>query len=148
MHRRETLSGLVAIALLLVGAGCGSARVDSGDPGYVSSPQQYGGSYGWGSATGDTDAGASFARWVLDQDPRQELITDAVVRGEQTLGVKVQQTATKADAQRLLVALAEGMVQTFPGTPVKVIAFYQSGDKLAEANYDVRSRRTDVAFAR
>jgi len=148
MHRPKTLSALVAIALLLVGTACGSPRVDAGDPGYVSTPQQYGGSYGRGSATGDTDAGASFARWVLDQDPRQELITDAVVRGEQTLGVKVQPTATKADIERLLTALTQGMAQTFPGTPAKLIAFYQSGDKLAEANYDPRTRRTDVALAR
>ena len=43
-----------------------------------------------------------------------------MVRGEQTLGVKVQPTITKAEAQRLLEALAEGMARTFPGKPIKV----------------------------
>lgn len=148
MHRRTVVSVLLVSALMVVGVACGSPRADAGDPAYVSTPQQYGGTYGRGSATGDTDAGAAFARWVLDQDPRQELITDAVVRGDQTLGVKLQPTATKGDTERLLTALTQGMAQTFPGTPVKVIAFYQSGDKLAEADYDPRTRRTDVAFAR
>ena len=74
-------------------------------------------------------------------------MTDAVVRGESTLGVKVQPRITKADTQRLLVSLTEGMARTFPGKPLTVIAFYQSGDKLAEASYDGRTNQVDVQFA-
>jgi hypothetical protein len=40
-------------------------------------------------------------------------------------------------------SLAEGMARTFPGKPVRVIAYYQSGDKLAEANLDPRSGNVD-----
>jgi hypothetical protein len=111
-------------------------------------PQPYGGQYLGGTATGDTEAGAAFARWVLEQDPRREYLTDAVVREERSLGVKVQPTVTKADAQDLLVALAQGMARTFPGRPIEVIAFYQSGDKLAEAQYDPRGGQVAVEFAR
>ncbi|HEV2122063.1 MAG TPA: hypothetical protein VGW38_04710 [Chloroflexota bacterium] len=111
-------------------------------------PQQYGGRYLGGAATGDTQAGASFAQWVLEQDPRRQYYTEAVVRGEQTLGVKVQPTVSKADVQQLLTALAQGMAKTFPGKQLQVIAFYQSGDKLAEAEYSPRTGRVDVRFAR
>ena len=55
------------------------------------------GRYAGGTATGDTEAGAAFARWVLDQDPDQRYLTGAVVRGEQTLGVKVQPNVTKGE---------------------------------------------------
>jgi hypothetical protein len=111
-------------------------------------PQSYGGGYRRGTATGDTEQGASFARWVLDQDPGAQYITDAVVRGEQSLGVKVQSTASKADVQQLLTALTQGMARTFPSQPVDVVAFYQSGDKLAESVYDPRSGQVNVQFTR
>lgn len=139
------------LALGLMAAAC-TAAGPAGAPasagyGQITAPGQFGGAYAAGHASGDSEAGAAFARWVLDQDPRRELMTDAVVRGEEMLGVKVQPAITKADTQRLLVALAEGMARTFPNKPLKVIAFYQSGDKLAEAVYDPRSGRVDVQFA-
>jgi hypothetical protein len=142
---------LPVLALLLVVTSCSSTGTTSaparGSVSEVPAPGQYGGAYAGGHASGDTEAGAAFARWVLEQDPRHELMTDAVVRGESTLGVKVQPRITKADTQRLLVGLTEGMARAFPGTPLTVIAFYQSGDKLAEASYDGRSNQVDVQFA-
>jgi hypothetical protein len=143
------LAALAAAAVaLLFGASCGPAAAGTaGRSGEVLAPQRYGGTHLGGSATGDTEAGAAFARWVLEQDPQRQYLTDAVVRGEQSLGVKVQPTVTRADLQRLLVALAEGMARTFPGKPLKVNAFYQSGDKLAVADYDPRSKQVDVRFA-
>ncbi len=90
--------------------------------------------------------GVAFARLVLEQDPQQQFLTNAVVRDEQTLDVKVQPHVTKADVQRLLVALAEGMARIFPGKSLTLLAFYRSGDKLAEANYDPRTNRVDVQF--
>jgi hypothetical protein len=110
-------------------------------------PQRHGGTYTGGMATGDTADGAVFARWVLDQDPQRRYLTDAVVRNEQTLGVKVQPTITKGELQRLLPALAEGMARAFPSKPLVVNAFEQSGDKLAEAVYNPRTAHTDVRVA-
>ena len=52
---------------------------------------------------------------------------------------------TKGELRDLLVSLTEGMARTFPDRPIKVIAFYQSGDKLAEANYDPRTGRISLA---
>jgi hypothetical protein len=101
--------------------------------------QKYGGAYQGGTATGDTEAGAAFARWVLEQDPERQYLTDAVVRDESDLGVKVQPTVTKGELRDLLSALGAGMARTFPGKPITVTAFYQSGDKLAEARVDPRS---------
>jgi hypothetical protein len=137
-------------AVLVLGAGC-SADSSLGYPAPSggsaangpTAPGPYGGSYAGGTATGDTEAGAAFARWVLEQDPRHEYMTDAVVRDEQTLGVKVQPNVTKRDLQQLLGSLVEGMAQTFPGKPVRVIAYYQSGDKLAEADRDPRTGRVE-----
>jgi hypothetical protein len=131
---------------LLFAAACSSSAPSSygGSPRDNYGDQRYGGGYLGGRASGDTEAGAAFARWVLEQDPQRQYITDAVVRDERSLGVKVQPNITKGDLQQLLTALAEGMAGTFPGKPIEVIAFYQSGDKLAEANYDPRSNR--VAF--
>jgi len=144
---------VLACALFLL-AGCGDQSSNSGSttgttnlPGEITQ-QQYGGSYSGGTATGDTQSGASFARWVLDQDPGHQYITDSVVRNEQSLGVKVQPTVTKADLQRLMEALAQGMARTFPGKDLQVIAFYQSGDKLAVANYQYSSNQVAVQFLR
>jgi len=108
--------------------------------------QPYGGSFGGGTATGDTQQGAEFAQWVLQQDPQHQYITDAVVRSEQTLGVKVQPRITKADLQRLLTSLTQGMARTFPGRSVQAVAFYQSGDKLAETQYDPRTGQVAFRF--
>jgi hypothetical protein len=113
----------------------------------VAPQQSFGGGYRRGTATGDTQEGANFARWVLDQDPNGQYITDAVVRGDQSLGVKVQPNVTKADVQQLLQALTQGMAQTFPGRPLEVVAFYQSGAKLAESVYDPTSGRATVQFS-
>ena len=139
---------LVAVGVLLLGTDCGSNQTSAyggGPPGSAQNQaiaqQRYGGSHLGGTATGDTEAGAAFARWVLEQDPQRQYLTDAVVRQEQFLGVKVQPNITKRDLQQLLVGLAEGMARTFPGKPVTVDAFYQSCDKLAEARYDPRTQQ-------
>ena len=149
------LAAALAAALLL-GAACGDSRSETRrrdpasaqryGPRDLTVQQRYGGQHYGGVATGDTQEGAAFARWVLEQDPQRQYITDAVVRNEQSLGVKVQQTVTKAELQRLLVALTEAMARTFPGRSLTVIAFYESGDKLAEANYNARTRSVDVRF--
>jgi hypothetical protein len=138
------LVALVALPLFL--SGCGATGAQDAASGELTRPQQYGGPYVGGTATGDTEAGAAFARWVLEQDPERRYITDAVVRNEQTVGVKVQPNIAKGDVQRLLVSLTEGMARTFPDRPVKAIAFYQSGDKLAEASYEPTSNRVDFRF--
>jgi hypothetical protein len=152
--RRGPRLGLLAPligAVLLLGAACdaGSTGLNPGrtnsDPYGSAIPHQpYGGGYLGGHASGDTEAGAAFARWVLEQDPQRQYLTDAVVRDEQTLGVKVQPTITKGDLQQLMTALAEGMARTFPGKPVNVIAYYQSGDKLAEAQFDPRTQQVSM----
>ena len=111
------------------------------------SRQRYGGDHAGGVATGDTEPGAAFARWVLEQDPRRQYITDAVVRGNSHLGVKVQPNITRGDLHRLMEGLASGMAREFPGQDIQVTAFYQSGDKLAEAYVDPRSRQVQVEMA-
>jgi hypothetical protein len=141
--RRSVNLLLLAIGLLLLPFGPACSQ----DPAVneLNGPQTYGGRYAGGTATGDTDAGAAFARWVVDQDSQHRYLTGAVVRGEQTLGVKVQPNVTKGELRDLLVALTQGMARTFPDRPIKVIAFYQSGDKLAEANYDPRTGQISLA---
>jgi hypothetical protein len=141
---RFTVACLV-VALAFTAA-CGQAEPTRTAGGSLTAPANYGGQHVGGTATGDTEAGAAFARWVLEQDPRRDYITDAVVRGEQNLGVKVRPSVTKGDLQRLMVSLAEGMGKTFPGRPVQVTAFYQSGDKLAQALFDPATGRVDVEF--
>jgi hypothetical protein len=150
-HTRLIAAAALVVPLLVASACAGSEVRRTQEQPYsqrdrLAPPQPYGGQYLGGTATGDTEQGAAFAQWVLAQDPQQRFITDAVVRGNQSLGVKVQPTATRSDLHQLLVALAEGMARTFPGQSVEVIAFYQSGDKLAEADYDPRTGRTDVRF--
>jgi hypothetical protein len=131
---------LLACLLVLASTACGpDSTVNE-----LQGPQTYGGRHAGGTATGDTEAGAAFARWVVDQDPQRQYLTGAVVRGEETLGVKVQPNITKGDLRDLLVSLTQGMARTFPGRPIRVIAFYQSGDKLAEATFDPRSGQ--IAF--
>ncbi len=145
---RRYVSILAFLVAMLVVSSCGQQqtanRVTS--PSYYN-PQQYGGTHVGGSATGDTQEGAAFARWVLEQDPQHQYITDAIVRGNNSLGVKVQPRTTKGDVEKLLVALMEGMAKTFPGKPLTGIAFYQSGDKLAEAHFDPQSGRVNIQFA-
>lgn len=142
------LALLVLAMVPLVGCDTGSTSGGTGTTTGTNpvAPAQYGGSYSGGVATGDTAAGEAFAKWVLDQDPNRTMITDAVVREESNLGVKVQPNVTKADVQKLLVALTEGMARTFPGKPLQVSAFYQSGDKLADANFDGSSNQVQVNF--
>ena len=147
-RRAWALITLVLALPLLVGCadtGTTTTTTTSDDP---LARQPIGGEYNGGVATGDTEAGAAFARWVLDQDPERRIITDAVVREERTLGVKVQPNVTKQNVQNLLVALTQGMARTFPNKDLQVIAFYQSGDKLAEADYDARTGQVDVQFLR
>jgi hypothetical protein len=110
-------------------------------------PQRYGGTHVGGTATGDTDRGASFARWVLEQDPERRYITDAVVRNDQVLGIKVQHGMTKDQLRELITALGRGMTRTYPGRPLVVNAFDQSGERLAEGVVDPRTGRVDVQFA-
>ena len=158
MLRRSRSSWLLVLGLLLatLAVGCADAREArerNAAPARryaereLHAPQRYGGAHAGGVATGDSRDGAAFARWVLEQDPQRRYLTDAVVRGEQVLGVKVQPTVTKRELRELLPALAEGMARTFPGRPLVVNAFDQSGDKVAEALYDPRTGRIDVQTA-
>src|SRR5919204_125023 len=147
MAKRTRVAGvpaLLATVGLLAAVGC------SADPtvNTMLGPQVYGGHYSGATATGDTPEGAAFAQWVVQQDPTQRYITGAVVRNDDSLGVKVQPNVSRGDLERLLGSLTEGMARTFPGRPVRTIAFYQSGDKLAEADFDPRSGRVNVGFAR
>jgi len=146
-----TLAAVLFVAIPVAGCGdnTGSTGTTGTTGGTTTDPlarAQYGGEYAGGVATGDTQAGAAFAQWVLDQDPQRQYITDAVVRGEETLGVKINPTATKAEVQQLLVALTEGMARTFRGKPLRVNAFYQTGEKMAEAVYDNNTNRVQVNF--
>ena len=109
-------------------------------------PQRYGGTHVGGRATGDTDDGAAFARWVLEQDPERRYITDAVVRNDQVLGIKVQRGMTRDQLRELITALGRGMARTYPGRPLVVNAFDQSGEQLAEGVVDPRTGRVDVQF--
>jgi hypothetical protein len=142
---RYVALALIVLAVLFGSAACGEQAV-SANPESLTRPGNVGGQYLGGTATGDTQRGADFARWVLEQDPRREFYTDVVVRGEQSLGVKVQPNVTRRELNDLLVALTEGMSRTFPGKPLTVMAFYQSGDKLAEADYNPRDGNIDVQF--
>jgi hypothetical protein len=76
------------------------------------------------------------------------VLRDSGAPGEQSLGVKVQPNITRTDLQQLLPALTEGMARTFPERPLEVVAFYQSGDKLAESLYDPRTGQVNVQFVR
>ncbi len=154
VERRQPGLALVAalLALLLAVAGCSSTGTssapvgDRGGAGQITAPAPIGGAYGRGHASGDTEAGAAFARWVLERDPERRYLTDAVVRGEQVLGIKVQPTVTKRELRELLPALAEGMARTFPGRPLVVNAYDQSGEQVAEGVVDPRTHRVDVQF--
>jgi len=171
---RRTVAAVLVAGLVMLAAACGSDGRGSGGsasgtsyggpassgtsyggpargPASGNDPvsrQRYGGTYANGVATGDTEEGAAFARWVLDQDPRGEYLTDAVVRDDSHLGVKVQPTISRGDLQQLMESLATGMARQFPGRPIQVSAFYQSGDKLAEAYYDPSRGRVDVQMTR
>jgi len=144
-RRSRRVVHLTMLALGLMLTFFGPACSQDATVNELTGPQTYGGRYAGGIATGDTDAGAAFARWVVDQDPEHRYLTGAVVRGEQTLGVKVQPNVSKGELRDLLVSLTQGMARTFPDRPIKVIAFYQSGDKLAEANYDPRTGQISLA---
>src|SRR5215218_8892914 len=121
-NHRLMIIAMVSLLVLLLGPACSQdATVNE-----LTGPQTYGGRYAGGTATGDTDAGAAFARWVVDQDPQHRYLTGAVVCGEQSLGVKVQPGVTRGELRDLLVSLTQGMARTFPDRPIKVIAFYQS----------------------
>ncbi len=144
---------ILSVATLL--AGCSDARQErarNAEPAgryterELQRPQRYGGSHVGGTATGDTDRGAAFARWVLEQDPERQYITDAVVRNDQVLGIKVERGISERQLQELITALGRGMARTFPGRPLVVNAFNQSGDRLAEGIVDPRTGRVDVQF--
>jgi len=145
---------VVSLSALL--AGCADARMEReryAEPAdrytqrELQVPQRYGGSHVGGTATGDTDRGAEFARWVLEQDPQRRYITDAVVRNDQVLGIKVQPGVTRDQLEELITALGRGMARTFPGRPVVVNAFSQAGQQLAEGVVDPRTARVDVRVA-
>jgi len=138
--------------LMLAAVGCGdSTTTGSGSTSSTTTQDPlargpYGGEYAGGVATGDTEVGATYAKWVLDQDPERAIITDAVMRDDSNLGVKVTRDATKGDVRDLLVALTQGMVKQFPNRDVKVTAFFQSGDKMAEAVYNRQTQQVDIQF--
>ncbi len=46
----------------------------------------------------------------------------------------------------LLIALTQGMTTQFPNRDVKVNAFFQSGDKMAEAVYNRQTQQVDIQF--
>ena len=112
----------------------------------LQAPQRYGGTHAGGMATGDSDHGAAFARWVLEQDPERRYITDAVVRNDQVLGIRVQRGMAKDQLSELITALGRGMARNFPGRPLVVNAYDQSGEQLAEGVVDPRTHRVDVQF--
>jgi hypothetical protein len=153
------VAGAVTLAVACGSDGRGAGGTASGTsyggpssgPAHGNDPvprQRYGGEYANGVATGDTEEGAAFARWVLDQDPRREYLTDAVVRDDSNLGVKVQPTISRGELHQLMESLATGMARQFPDRPIQVSAFYQSGDKLADAYYDPSRGRVDVQMER
>lgn len=142
---------LLTLALLL-SVSCGGGTTTSSRPGTSGSSdpmarQQYGGTYSNRHASGDTQAGNQFAQWVLDQDPQHKYMTDAVMRNDSVLGIKISRTATKGDIDKLMRALLESMARTFPNRQLTVNAFYESGDKLAEARYNPTTNQVSVQFA-
>ncbi len=85
---------MLLVFLMLTALGCDDSTTSggTGSPTTTQDPlarEQYGGEYKGGIATGDTEAGSAYAKWVLDQDPNRDIITDAVMRDDSTLGVKV-----------------------------------------------------------
>jgi hypothetical protein len=152
-QRFRLLLAALALGVTLLLGGCADAQARETEParGYtpreLQAPQRHGGAHAGGTASGDTDRGAAFARWVLEQDPRREYLTDAVVRGDRVLGIKVRPGLTDRQLGELMEALAEGMAETFPGRrPLAVQAFDQAGDRRAEGVYDPRTGRFDVQF--
>ena len=152
-YRASSLLTALVLSMAVLLGGCADAQARDTEParGYtpreLQAPQRYGGTHAGGTATGDTDRGAAFARWVLDQDPRREYLTDAVVRGDQVLGIKVRPGLTDRQLHELMEVLAEGMAETFPGRrPLAVQAFDQAGDRQAAGVYDPRSGQFDVQF--
>jgi hypothetical protein len=141
---------MLLVFLILAAVGCDNSTTTGGTSTTTTQDplarEQYGGEYKGGVATGDTEAGAAYAQWVLDQDPQRQIITDAVMRDDSNLGVKVQPNATKGQVRDLLTALVPGMAQRFPDRDLKVIAFFQSGDKMAEATYNRQTQQVDIQF--
>jgi hypothetical protein len=93
-------------------------------------------------ARGNTPEGARFAEWVLSTDPERKYILDAFVRDNRVLGVKVNPTMTKGQVQQSLQSLLAGMRKAFPGRPLEVIAFYESGHDLARISFDPQTGQT------
>ncbi len=54
---------LLAALILPLAVACGGGGASGTD---LTSAQPYGGQYAGGSATGDTQEGAAFARWVIE----------------------------------------------------------------------------------
>ena len=146
---------VLALSLALLVTGCSDARQERArhaepatryTPRELQVPQRYGGPYVGGTATGDSDRDAAFARWVLEQDPERRYLTDAVVRNDQVLGIKVQRSMSKDQLRELITALGRGMAQRFPGRPLVVNVFDPSGDRVAEGVVDPRTGRVDIQF--
>jgi hypothetical protein len=91
---------------------------------------------------GDTPEGARFAEWVVSTDPERRYVLDAFVRDNRVLGVKVNPTMTKGQVQESLQSLLAGMRKAFPGRPLEVIAFYESGHDLARISFDPQTGQT------
>ncbi len=154
--RSSSVLLVLAVSLAALALGCSDAREQrqqNAAPARrytereLQAPQRYGGTHAGGTATGDTDRGAAFARWVLEQDPERRYITDAVVRNDQVLGIKVQRGMSRDQLRELITALGRGMARTYPGRPLVVNAYDQSGEQLAEGVVDPRTHRVDVQFA-
>lgn len=93
-------------------------------------------------ARANTPEGARFAEWVVSTDPERRYVLDAFVRDDRVLGVKVNPTMTKGQVQQSLQSLLAGMQKAFPGRPLEVIAFYESGHDLARVSYDPQTGQT------
>ncbi len=144
---------LLTLCLTLLLTSCSDARQErqrNAEPATrytgreLQAPQRYGGTHAGGMATGDSNRGAAFARWVLEQDPERRYITDAVVRNDQVLGIKVQRGMSRDQLGELITALGRGMARSFPGRPLVVNAYDQSGEQVAEGVVDPRTNRVDV----
>jgi hypothetical protein len=118
---------------------------------YAPPANGYGGYYqpqtgGQLAVRGNTAEGSAFANWVLSTDPQHKYIVDAFVRDDRTLGVIVNPTMTKGQVQQAMGSLVQGMQRTFPGRPLQVITYYQSGDELARTTYDPQTGRTATTW--
>ena len=95
---------------------------------------------------GNTPEGAVFADWVLSTDPQRKYIVDAFVWDNRILGVIVNPTMTRGEAQQMLHSLLTGMRRTFPGRLLEVIAYYESGNEMARITWDAQTKQAQTVW--